>query len=468
MSDATPQTPPHNFESEQALLGAIFLSNEAYQRVSDFLAPEHFFEALHGRIYEVAGKLIVDGRVCTPVSIKTFMPDIDLGGVSLAQYLVRLASHATTVINAADYGRVIFETAMRRQVIGIANQLANDAQALPVDHPPVRLIEEVTQALSDVAQSGRSHHKEPESLATVAQRVSTNAMQIRSGAKADNLIRTGIGSLDRVMGGIGPGNLVIIAGRPGMAKTGLAVQIAMNISKQMPVLYTSLEMSNDEISMRAMSNVAFISGRKIAMPYKDIREARNLSEIQVEEMVEAERDLRSYGLACHDQDGMTMEQIGFRAKMMASRLRVQGKRLGALVVDHMGLVKTPRHLKERVDQITFISGGLKQLAKNIDCPVIALSQLSRQVEYRDDKRPQLSDLRDSGSIEQDADSVLGVYREDYYVQKGMWKPPKGDEDIPPAPPYELEVRVLKNRHGSEGTVKLWCDMAHNVIQDMQL
>ena len=139
-----------------------------------------------------------------------------------------------------------------------------------------------------------------------------------------------------------------------------------------------------------------------------------------------------------------------------------------IVVDHMGLVKTPRHLKERVDQITFISGGLKQLAKNIDCPVIALSQLSRQVEYRDDKRPQLSDLRDSGSIEQDADSVLGVYREDYYVQKGMWKPPKGDEDIPPAPPYELEVRVLKNRHGSEGTVKLWCDMAHNVIQDMQL
>jgi replicative DNA helicase len=451
---------PCNLEAEQAVLGALLLDNSALARVAGTITADDFYEPTHARIFAAIASFISEGKRANPVTIKAALHNYDMGGLTVAEYVARLAASAVTVSGAADYAKAIADASARRAVIAIADEAKARAMVADVEDPPSRIIDQTMAGLSSIGVDGKQQTRETISVGTAAEDYLKRAQEIAAGRQKVDLIRTGIGPLDQVLGGIGRGNLVIVAGRPGQGKSALALQIAMNISRSAPVLYLSLEMTNDEFAQRALSSLAYHPSWK-PLGFAALRDPSHLSNEDLSRLANSEKRLRSHGLLLHDEPGVSIEQVALRISMTASRLSTQGKRLSAVVVDHLGLIRRPRHIASTVHQIEAITNGLKEMAKRIDAPIFALSQLNRAVEQRDDKRPQLSDLRDSGSIEQDADAVIGVYRDSYYAERGMWVA----TDVRPAPagPNSMEAIVLKNRHGLSGAAHLFCDMAHNVI-----
>ncbi|MBB4368075.1 replicative DNA helicase [Bradyrhizobium sp. cir1] len=454
---------PHNIEAEQSLLGAILVNNDAFYRVSDFLEPKHYFEPLHQTIYETAGSLIRMGKIATPVTLKTFLPaDTDVGGMTIGQYLARLAAEATTIINAQDYGRTIYDLALRRDLIGIGEDMVNVAYDAPVDFAPRAQIEDAERRLYELAESGRydgGFQKFSQALA-VAVDLAAKAFQ-RDGKLSG--ISTGMRDLDTKMGGLQHSDLIIVAGRPGMGKTSLATNIAYNVARAyVPELqadgttkaanggvigFFSCEMSADQLATR-------IVAERTGVPSSHIRRG-GISEADFDKIREVSIELQSLPFYVDATGGLSIAQLMARAR----RLKRQ-KGLDLLVIDYIQLLSGSgkRASDSRVQEITEITTSLKALAKELNVPVIALSQLSRQVESRDDKRPQLSDLRESGSIEQDADVVLFVYREEYYL--AMKEPRPG---TPEHEKWQLdmslahgkaEVIIGKQRHGPTGTVDL--------------
>ncbi|MBR0686984.1 replicative DNA helicase [Bradyrhizobium manausense] len=454
---------PHNIEAEQSLLGAILVNNDAFYRVSDFLEPKHYFEPLHQTIYETAGSLIRMGKIATPVTLKTFLPaDTDVGGMTIGQYLARLAAEATTIINAQDYGRTIYDLALRRDLIGIGEDMVNVAYDAPVDFAPRAQIEDAERRLYELAESGRydgGFQKFSQALA-VAVDLAAKAFQ-RDGKLSG--ISTGMRDLDTKMGGLQHSDLIIVAGRPGMGKTSLATNIAYNVARAyVPELqadgttkaanggvigFFSCEMSADQLATR-------IVAERTGVPSSHIRRG-GISEADFDKIREVSIELQSLPFYVDATGGLSIAQLMARAR----RLKRQ-KGLDLLVIDYIQLLSGSgkRSSDSRVQEITEITTSLKALAKELNVPVIALSQLSRQVESRDDKRPQLSDLRESGSIEQDADVVLFVYREEYYL--AMKEPRPG---TPEHEKWQLdmslahgkaEVIIGKQRHGPTGTVDL--------------
>lgn len=454
---------PHNIEAEQSLLGAILVNNDAFYRVSDFLEPKHYFEPLHQTIYETAGSLIRMGKIATPVTLKTFLPaDTDVGGMTIGQYLARLAAEATTIINAQDYGRTIYDLALRRDLIGIGEDMVNVAYDAPVDFAPRAQIEDAERRLYELAESGRydgGFQKFSQALA-VAVDLAAKAFQ-RDGKLSG--ISTGMRDLDTKMGGLQHSDLIIVAGRPGMGKTSLATNIAYNVAKAyIPEVqadgttkaanggvigFFSCEMSADQLATR-------IVAERTGVPSSHIRRG-GISEADFDKIREVSIELQSLPFYVDATGGLSIAQLMARAR----RLKRQ-KGLDLLVIDYIQLLSGSgkRASDSRVQEITEITTSLKALAKELNVPVIALSQLSRQVESRDDKRPQLSDLRESGSIEQDADVVLFVYREEYYL--AMKEPRPG---TPEHEKWQLdmslahgkaEVIIGKQRHGPTGTVDL--------------
>lgn len=453
---------PHNIEAEQSLLGAILVNNDAFYRVSDFLEPKHYFEPLHQTIYETASSLIRMGKIATPVTLKTFLPaDTDVGGMTIGQYLARLAAEATTIINAQDYGRTIYDLALRRDLIGIGEDMVNVAYDAPVDFAPRAQIEDAERRLYELAESGRydgGFQKFSQALA-VAVDLAAKAFQ-RDGKLSG--ISTGMRDLDTKMGGLQHSDLIIVAGRPGMGKTSLATNIAYNVARAyVPELqadgttkaanggvigFFSCEMSADQLATR-------IVAERTGVPSSHIRRG-GISEADFEKIREVSIELQSLPFYVDATGGLSIAQLMARAR----RLKRQ-KGLDLLVIDYIQLLSgSGKRSDNRVQEITEITTSLKALAKELNVPVIALSQLSRQVESRDDKRPQLSDLRESGSIEQDADVVLFVYREEYYL--AMKEPRPG---TPEHEKWQLdmslahgkaEVIIGKQRHGPTGTVDL--------------
>jgi len=454
---------PHNIEAEQSLLGAILVNNDAFYRVSDFLEPKHYFEPLHQTIFETAGSLIRMGKIATPVTLKTFLPaDTDVGGMTIGQYLARLAAEATTIINAQDYGRTVYDLALRRDLIGIGEDMVNVAYDAPVDFAPRAQIEDAERRLYELAESGRydgGFQKFSQALA-VAVDLAAKAFQ-RDGKLSG--ISTGMRDLDTKMGGLQHSDLIIVAGRPGMGKTSLATNIAYNVARAyVPELqadgttkaanggvigFFSCEMSADQLATR-------IVAERTGVPSSHIRRG-GISEADFEKIREVSIELQSLPFYVDATGGLSIAQLMARAR----RLKRQ-KGLDLLVIDYIQLLSGSgkRASDSRVQEITEITTSLKALAKELNVPVIALSQLSRQVESRDDKRPQLSDLRESGSIEQDADVVLFVYREEYYL--AMKEPRPG---TPEHEKWQLdmslahgkaEVIIGKQRHGPTGTVDL--------------
>lgn len=461
-SDDSYRLAPHNLEAEQALLGAMLINNEAFYRVSDFLEPEHFYEGLHRQIYETAAQLIRVGKVATPITLKTFLPsDEQVGEITVGQYLVRLATQATTIINAVDYGRSIYDLAIRRSLIGIGEDLVNVAFDSPVDHAPREQIEDAEKRLYELAEQGRydgGFHSFTDALKDAIDMAS--AAYQRDGHLSG--VSTGLRDLDKQMGGLQSSDLVILAGRPAMGKTALATNIAFNVAKAYMgevqpdgttkamnggiVGFFSLEMSSEQLATRIIAEQSQVSSSEIRRG--------SIDERQFNDIVIASQEMQSIPFYIDHTGGISISQLTARAR----RLKRQ-RGLDMLIIDYVQLLSgSGKRSDNRVQEITEITTGLKALAKELNVPILALSQLSRQVENRDDKRPQLSDLRESGSIEQDADVVVFVYREEYYLQRQM--PKEGTEEFFKwqADMEEVagvaEVIIAKQRHGPTGTVKL--------------
>jgi replicative DNA helicase len=454
---------PHNIEVEQALLGAILVNNEAFYRVSDFLDQRHFFEPLHQKIYELAGSLVRQGKVASPVTLKTFLPsDIDVGGLNASQYLARLAAEATTVINAEDYGRTIYDLAIRRDLILIGEDMVNVAYDAPVDFAPAAQIEDAERKLYEIAETGKydGGFQRFANALTTAVEMAAHAYQ-RDGKLSG--IATNLKDLDRLMGGLQKSDLIIVAGRPGMGKTALATNIAYNIARAWRgevqadghtatvnggiVGFFSLEMSAEQLATR-------IIAEQTEIPSYRIRRGE-IDPSDFDRIAETARDIEALPLYIDETGGLSIAQLAARAR----RLKRQ-RGLDLIMVDYIQLLQgsSRKAAESRVQEVTEITTSLKALAKELNVPIVALSQLSRQVENRDDKRPQLSDLRESGSIEQDADVVLFVFREEYYVRNR--EPRAGTEEHFKwqAEMEEVhgkaEVIIGKQRHGPTGTVPL--------------
>ena len=466
-SEAEPtRTAPHNIEIERQLLGAILVNNETFYRVTDFLEPTHFFVEQHRQIYEKTAHLIRAGKVASPITVKTFFPaDAKFGDTPVTQYLLRLAADATTIINAEDYGRTLMDLALRRSLITVGEDMVNVAYDSPIDATPRHQIEEVERKLFSLAESGRFEGGFGSfgDAVTLAVDMAAAAFE-RSGHLSG--ISTGLVDLDRQVGGLQSSDLIILAGRPAMGKTSLATNIAFNIAKAykadtLPdgspktvdggvVGFFSLEMSSEQLATRILAEQSGVSSSKIRRGDIDVD--------QFNQLAATAQEMRALPLYIDQSGGLTIGQLSARAR----RLKRQ-RGLDVLVIDYLQLLQGSgkRSSDSRVQEITEITTGLKALAKELNVPVLALSQLSRQVENRDDKRPQLADLRESGSIEQDADVVMFVYREEYYLKSRM--PKEGSEEF-----FEwqaqmeqvagrAEVIVGKQRHGPTGTVNLQFD-----------
>ncbi|KRQ93713.1 replicative DNA helicase [Bradyrhizobium jicamae] len=468
---------PHNIEAEQSLLGAILVNNDAFYRVSDFLEAKHFFEPIHQAIFETAGSLIRMGKVATPVTLKTFLPaDTDIGGMTVGQYLARLAAEATTIINAQDYGRTVYDMSLRRDLIRIGEDMVNVAFDAPVDFAPRAQIEDAERQLYELAESGRydgGFQRFAQALTTAVD-MAAKAFQ-RDGSLSG--VATGLRDLDTKMGGLQASDLIILAGRPGMGKTSLATNIAYNIARAHRsevqadgsmktvnggiVGFFSCEMSGEQLATRILAEQTSISSSMIRRG--------GISEADFEKIRDYSIELQALPLYVDETGGLSISALTARAR----RLKRQ-KGLDLIVIDYIQLLQgSGKKSDNRVQEVTEITTGLKALAKELNVPIIALSQLSRQVENRDDKRPQLSDLRESGSIEQDADVVIFVYREEYYLQN---KEPRIG-----TPEYEkwqldmslvhgkAEIIIAKQRHGPTGTVDVqfegqftrFSDLAHD-------
>ncbi|WP_072391725.1 replicative DNA helicase [Hyphomicrobium sp. CS1GBMeth3] len=454
---------PHNIEAEQALLGAILINNEALDRVSAFLEPLHFFDPLHGQIYEIAGKMIQAGKQATPITLKTFFDaaePID-AHLTVPQYLGRLATSATTIINAEDYGRTIYDLAVRRQLITLGEDIVNSAYDAPIDFPPESQIQEAESRLYGLAERGKYGQGFMSFGNALTHAIDmANAAYQRDGHLSG--LSTGLNDLDNKMGGLQSSDLIILAGRPSMGKTALATNIAYNIAKayraeRQPdgtdktvnggiVGFFSLEMSAEQLATRILSEQAELASERIRRGMINEDEFRKLSAVA--------QEMSRSPLYIDQTGGISIAQLAARARKLKRQ-----KGLDLLVVDYLQLLSgSSKRGDNRVQEITEITTGLKALAKELAVPILALSQLSRQVEQREDKRPQLSDLRESGSIEQDADVVMFVFREEYYVERQ--KPREGTPEFNDwqtqmmAVSGKAEVIIGKQRHGPVGTVQL--------------
>jgi replicative DNA helicase len=475
---------PRNVEAEAALLGAIMIDNRIAEDVQLRLKAEHFFEPLHGRIYDAIMRLLDKDMVANPVTLKPMLemdPALkELGG---AAYLAQLTGNGAALIGARDFASQIYDLALLRQLVSVGRELVENAMDTSEDVNPREQIEAAEVALYKVSEGegdGSGSVKSFLTASTMAVQIAERALN--SGGHVSG-ITTGINSLNAKIGGLHNSDLMILAGRPGMGKTSLATNIAYNAASRWvrdnadgippdknmgaKTAFFSLEMSADQLATRVLAEQSGISGEALRMGKISRADFQNLSR--------AARELQELPLFIDDTPGLTIAALRTRARRLKRRHDI-----GFIVVDYLQLLQgTGRGNENRVNEISEISRGLKTLAKELHVPVLALSQLSRAVEQREDKRPQLSDLRESGSIEQDADMVWFVFREDYYEAA---KEPKPDDEAAYAAWKEnmeriygkAEVIVAKQRHGSTGRIRMkfdakitrFSDLAEDGYEDM--
>jgi len=468
--DGAYRTPPVNYEAEQALLGAVLANNRAFEKVADFLRPEHFADEIHGRIFGACGTLIERGQIANAITLKNlFEQEQALAEAGGARYLADLQKSVVTVINAADYGRTIHDLHLRRELIALGEDVVNDAFAQDLDSSATNQIEAAEQKLYNLAEVGQTESGLRDFKSAVIEAVEMTEAALRRDSHVAG-VSTGFRDLDRQLGGLHRSDLVILAARPSMGKTSLASNIAYNAASakrrekgpdgsevEVPdtVAYFSLEMSTEQLATRIISEQAHV--RSDAMRRGEIRND------EFDRIFETSRHLYSLPLFIDDSPALTLPALRTRAR----RLKRQHG-LSLIVVDYLQLMQGPpgRRQENRVQEVSEITRGLKAVAKELDVPVLALAQLSRQTEQRDDKRPQLSDLRESGSIEQDADVVMFIYREEYYLARE--KPSQrvtettekfnermaAYEDRLEDVRNKAEIIVAKQRHGPIGTVEL--------------
>ena len=460
---------PHNIEAEQCLLGAILINNEAYVLVSRLIEPQDFFEPIHQKIYGIAGDLITAGKLAIPVTLKNYLPaDLDIAGVSLSQYLARLCAEATTVINAPDYAKTICDLAHRRTMITIAVELHAVAAEFSIDFSPDKLAQQTIERLDEIVGARTETHVPRVSIGDAAKQAVDQMSAVMARGGAIGGITTGLKTLDDRTDGLHRGEFVLVAGRPGMGKSGLVELSARNTAGAgYNCLIFSLEMGSASLGSRAISDL--LHDLYTPIPYWEIARGK-LAESQAQRVIDAAYDLRHLPIVIDPQPSLTVSQIAARARKHARALERQRKTLDVVYVDHIHIIKpNDRYRGNRTAEITEISGALKTLAKELNAAVVGLAQLNRSVEGRDDKRPTMADLRDSGSLEQDADLIMFLHREEYYLQRPCSDPSSEDRRIARLAEVrnKLELIIAKQRNGPTCNLKIFFDCASNAARDLE-
>ena len=456
---------PSNLEAEQALIGSILVNNDIIDEISTIVNSSIFYDPVHVKIYEVIENLNNKGMIANPITLKNFFEkDNMLEEVGGTEYLVKLTRFSGSTKQAIDYAKVIHEMYLRRELIMVSDKLSADTLNSAEEKNAESIIEDTEKSLYDLAEKGtfsQSYQKFNKALDETI-RMATAAMQSDQGIVG---IPTGLSDLDEKLGGLHKSDLIILAGRPSMGKTALATNIAFSASKHIlnrqeksSVAFFSLEMSSEQLSTRILSEQARIKS-------DDIRRGK-VTEEEISRYIETSRNIYNLPLFIDETAAITIAALSNRARRIK---RLHG--LGLVVVDYIQLMRSSSNKNDgRVQEISEITQGLKALAKELSVPVLALSQLSRAVEQRDDKLPQLADLRESGSIEQDADVVMFVYREAYYLERKQpklgsiehaeWQSKMNDVN------GLADIILGKQRHGPTGTVKVEFEGIYTKFKDL--
>ncbi|GEO82381.1 replicative DNA helicase [Pararhodospirillum oryzae] len=482
--EAPIRQPPANLEAEQALLGALLTNNRVMERVGEFLAPEHFAHPAHRVIYQACVTLIEQGHLANPVTLKPYLANRpELEAVGGGAYLVDLMDAVVTVINAEDYGRLIHDLHLRRELIALGDDMVNDAFEITLESTAVDQIEGAEKRLFELATTGQQDSG-PRAFRDAL--IGAIAMAEKAHRREGELsgVPTRLIDLDKKLGGLHDSDLLILAGRPSMGKTALATNIAFNAAQSFldarnagepsrGVVFFSLEMSSEQLATRILSEQAEVSSHRLR--------TGELTNEDFDRVLQVAAALHEVPLFIDDTPALTVSAMRTRCRRLARAHGGSGSGLGLIVVDYLQLLQASRNEKSdnRVQEVSAITRGLKALAKELNVPVLALSQLSRQVEQRDDKRPQLSDLRESGSIEQDADVVMFVFREQYYLERAepLRKPEETEDRFAERTAAWMkrceeahnraEVIVAKQRHGPIGTVSLFFDGNYTRFGNLQ-
>ena len=457
---------PINVGAEQSLLGAILSNNLALEKVEDFLEPKHFSSKINSIIFDTLKRFITNNQIADITTIKIFLENnedfVANGGM---KYLLEIAENSVSIINAKQYGELIYDLYLRRELIDVGTELVNKSYSDFQEENSNSIIEKVELELFNLTNDGEKQ-RGPKIFTDVLSDTLDYAEKAFKKSSDVAVLKTALTDLDKKIGGLHKSDLIIIAGRPSMGKTAFATNIAsnicmdkLNLKKKNNVLFFSLEMSSEQLATRLLSEMSKIPSEKIR--------TGNISKMDFENLLKNSEKIKNLSLFIDDSPALTLSAIRSRSRRLK---RKDG--LDLIIIDYLQLISSEsRNLNDnRVKEISEITRGLKAIAKEFNIPVIALSQLSRKVEDREEKRPQLADLRESGSIEQDADLVVFLYREEYYLART--EPPEGTEKhIAWTDKMEkihniAEIIVAKNRHGPISRVKLHFNASNTKFSDL--
>ena len=454
---------PNNIEAEQSVIGSILLTNEIFDEVSLIVSSKNFYDPIHKRIFEALEKLIYGGLLANPITLKNYF-EKEKDDLNIPEYLVKITKFSTSSRQALEYSKLIFDLYVKRELIKISGEIIDQAKLNDLGTDGQRIIENYEKSLFDLAEKGSFNSSIVRFDEAMKQTIemASNAYKNEEGIVG---VPTGLRDLDDKLGGLHKSDLVIIAGRPSMGKTALATNIAFNAAKKIQengekstIAFFSLEMSSEQLSTRILAEQSRIKSN-------DIRRGK-ISEDQFDKFIETSKDISELPLYIDETPAISIAALSNRARRIK---RLYG--LDMVVIDYIQLMRATNSNNGRVQEISEITQGLKALAKELAVPVLALSQLSRAVEQRDDKKPQLSDLRESGSIEQDADVVMFVYREAYYLQGKEPRPATVEHAEWQAKMNEVshlaELIIQKQRHGPTGNVMLEFEAMFTKFKDIQ-
>tara|TARA_B100002019_G_scaffold135828_1_gene117116 strand:- start:189 stop:1604 length:1416 start_codon:yes stop_codon:yes gene_type:complete len=455
---------PNNIEAEQSVLGSILLSNEIFDEINTIISSKNFYDPMHQKIFAAIENLIFKGMLANPITLKNYFEN-EKDDLNVPEYLVKVTKFSTSVRQAIEYSKIIYDMFVRRELIKISENTIETAKINDLNTSGQNIIENSEKLLFDLAEKGSFNSslvKFDEAMKLTIE-MASNAYKNEEGIVG---VPTGLRDLDDRLGGLHNSDLVIIAGRPSMGKTALATNIAFNAAqklqesgKKSSVAFFSLEMSSEQLSTRILAEQSRIKSN-------DIRRGK-ISEDQFDKFIETSKNIAELPLYIDETPAISIAALSNRARRIK---RIYG--LDLIVIDYIQLMRAVNNRDGRVQEISEITQGLKALAKELAVPVLALSQLSRAVEQRDDKKPQLSDLRESGSIEQDADVVMFVYREAYYLERKEPRPATVDHAEWQAKMNEVsnlaEIIIGKQRHGPTGNIMLEFEAMFTKFRDTQI
>ena len=454
---------PNNIEAEQSVIGSILLNNEIFDEINLLINSKNFYDPMHQKIYMAIEKLIYSGMLANPITLKNYFEN-EKDELNIPNYLFKITKFSTSSRQAIEYSKLIYDLYVKRELIKISENIIDTAKSNDLDNDGKSIIENFEKSLFDLAEKGSfssSLVKFDEAMKMTIE-MASSAYKNEEGIVG---VPTGLTDLDYRLGGLHKSDLLIIAGRPSMGKTALATNIAFNAAKKIQndgrkstIAFFSLEMSSEQLSTRILAEQSRIKSN-------DIRRGK-ISEEQFDKFIEISKNISELPLYIDETPAISIAALSNRARRIK---RLYG--LDMVVVDYLQLMKASNFREGRVQEISEITQGLKALAKELSVPVLALSQLSRAVEHRDDKKPQLSDLRESGSIEQDADVVMFVYREAYYLQGKEPRPATVEHAEWQAKMNDIshlaEIIIGKQRHGPTGNVMLEFEAMFTKFKDLQ-